>query len=150
VHPDMAELAETAMARRAALLAMGATGLAAVAGCASYGGDSAGQASAPPPQQPQKSGTVLGAAADVPVGGGKVFADQQVVVTQPAKGTFEAFSVVCPHQGCAVDEVKNGTINCPCHGSKFRVADGAVAAGPAKTGLAKKSVTVAGDKITLA
>src|SRR5438445_330336 len=73
----------------------------------------------------------VGATADVPVGGGKVFADKQVVVTQPAQGTFAAFSAVCTHQGCTVDSVANGTINCPCHGSKFKIADGSVATGPA-------------------
>ena len=42
-------------------------------------------------------------------------------------GTFMAFTAVCTHQGCIVGEVKDGTINCPCHGSKFKVADGSVA-----------------------
>ncbi|MEU0532703.1 hypothetical protein [Amycolatopsis tolypomycina] len=33
---------------------------------------------------PGSGGTELGVAGDIPVGGGKVFADKQVVVTQPA------------------------------------------------------------------
>ncbi|NBH03113.1 Rieske (2Fe-2S) protein, partial [Amycolatopsis sp. SID8362] len=108
---------------------------------------------APPPsaaQPPAAGGTELGAAADIPVGGGKVFADRQVVVTQPVAGTFAAFSAVCTHQGCTVDTVADGTINCPCHGSKFKIADGSVANGPASQPLAKKAVTVTGGKITLA
>ena len=132
------------VARRAAL-ALGAAGLAAAAGCSTYGSDSGSTSSAP-----AAAGGVLGAAADVPVGGGKVFADKQVVVTQPAKGTFAAFSAVCTHQGCTVDTVANGTINCPCHGSKFKIADGSVATGPASKPLPKKNVTVAGGQITLA
>jgi len=60
------------------------------------------------------------------------------VVTQPVSGTFKAFSATCTHQGCAVSEVANGTINCPCHGSRFAVADGSVTAGPATTPLARK------------
>jgi len=69
-------------------------------------------------------------------------ADQQVVVTQPTAGTFAAFGTVCPHQGCAVNEVADGLIKCPCHGSEFRVADGSVAAGPAPRGLPAKQATL--------
>jgi Rieske Fe-S protein len=118
----------------------------AAAGCARYA-DSAAEAPAPP--EPAAEGTVIGAASDVPVGGGKVFADKKIVVTQPKKGEFKGFSVVCPHQGCAVNEVKGKTINCPCHGSKFGIADGAVKAGPSKKPLPEQQVTVGADgKIT--
>ncbi len=61
---------------------------------------------------------------DVPVGGGVVLADQKIVVTQPVAGTVKAFSAVCTHAGCAVADVTDGTINCPCHGSRFAIADG--------------------------
>jgi Rieske Fe-S protein len=113
---------------------------AACAACARYGG----------PQFPgetdqaaseQSTGEVLGKATDVPVGGGKVFADQKLVVTQSEAGQFKAFSAVCPHQGCLVDEVAGGTINCPCHGSKFKL-DGSVSVGPAQQALAPTAVSV--------
>jgi Rieske Fe-S protein len=137
---------ETVVPRRTALAVMGAAGAAVVAACSNYS-ESSGSA----PEAPAAAaGSPLGAAADVPVGGGKVFTEQKVVVTQPAKGKFAAFSAVCTHQGCIVDEVKDGTINCPCHGSKFKIADGSVAAGPAPKPLETKKVTVASDKITLA
>ena len=44
----------------------------------------------------------------------------------------------------------DGVIVCPCHGSKFAVADGAVTAGPAKRPLPAKTVAVEGDSIVLA
>jgi hypothetical protein len=61
------------------------------------------------------TGMALGAASEIKVGGGKIFADQQVVVTQPASGTFKAFSTTCTDQGCQVSQVSGGLIECPCH-----------------------------------
>jgi Rieske Fe-S protein len=92
---------------------------------------------------------VLGAASAVPVGGGKIFADQSVVVTQPSAGTFKAFSAICTHQGCTVSSVSGGTINCPCHGSKFKIADGSVAGGPAKRPLPGKQVNESGGQLSV-
>jgi Rieske Fe-S protein len=94
-------------------------------------------------------GTVLGAASAVPVGGGMVYTDAKVVVTQPTKGEYKAFSAVCTHVGCLCNQVAGGTINCPCHGSKFKITDGSVVAGPAPAPLAAKTVTVSGGKILL-
>ena len=91
----------------------------------------------------------LAKVADIPVGGGKVFKDRNVVVTQPTQGTIKCFSAICTHQGCTVGDVSGGTINCPCHGSKFKVADGSVANGPATKPLEVVNVTVSGDTITL-
>jgi len=97
------------------------------------------------------SGTTdLAKTSDIPVGGGKVFKDQKVVVTQPVKGEFKAFSAVCTHQGCTVAKVADGTIDCPCHESRFSIADGAVKGGPAPRPLPAKEITVKGDTITLA
>ena len=87
--------------------------------------------------------------ADIPVGGGKVFPDLGVVVTQPEQGVFKAFSSVCTHQGNPVGSVSDGTINCPFHGSKFDIATGEVKNGPASKALPAKSVTVGSDGITV-
>jgi Rieske Fe-S protein len=95
------------------------------------------------------SGTLLGQASDIPVGGGKVFTDAKVVVTQPTKGVFKGFSAVCTHVGCLCNQVADGTINCPCHGSKFTIATGAVVAGPAPSPLPAAPITVTGGKILL-
>jgi len=97
----------------------------------------------------QMMGTVLGATADVPVGGGMVYTAAKVVVTQPVKGEFKVFSAVCTHVGCICNQVADGTINCPCHGAKFKITDGSVVAGPAPTPLAAKAFTVTNGKILL-
>ncbi|MFC8828607.1 Rieske (2Fe-2S) protein [Streptomyces sp. NPDC057137] len=95
-------------------------------------------------------GEVLAKTADIPEGGGKVFEDKGVVVTQPAAGEFKAFSSVCTHSGCTVGDISNGTITCPCHGSQFDAADGSVKKGPANKPLGATAITVEGDSISLA
>lgn len=92
----------------------------------------------------------LASTADIPEGGGKVFADSKVVVTQPAAGEFKAFSATCTHQGCAVKSVADGVINCPCHNSNFSIADGSVQSGPATKPLPAMEITVSGNSIILA
>ncbi|MET9763343.1 Rieske (2Fe-2S) protein [Streptomyces sp. NPDC006372] len=96
------------------------------------------------------AGSALASTADIPEGGGKVFADQKVVVTQPTAGEFKAFSATCTHQGCAVKSIANGVINCPCHNSNFSITDGSVKSGPAPKPLPEMKITVDGDSITLA
>jgi Rieske Fe-S protein len=92
----------------------------------------------------------LASTGDIPVGGGKIFSDDKVVVTQPTAGTFKAYDTTCTHAGCAVTKISGGTINCPCHGAKFSLEDGSVAAGPAPSPLQEVSIKVEGDSIQLA
>jgi Rieske Fe-S protein len=94
-------------------------------------------------------GTVLGAAREIPVGGGTIFTAARVVVTQPARGQYRAFSAVCTHVGCVLNQVTGGTINCPCHGSRFTITNGAVVAGPAPAPLPKKPVRIADGMIVI-
>jgi Rieske Fe-S protein len=144
----------TAIPRRT----VAAAGIVAIAGaataCSRYGGPAAqptggGAGTGSTGTGGAGGGTVLGKTSDVPVGGGAIFKNEQVVVTQPAAGTFKGFSAVCTHQGCIVATVANGTINCTCHGSRFAIADGSVANGPANTPLSERSVTITNDQITL-
>ncbi len=87
--------------------------------------------------------------ADVPVGGGRIFAAQKLVVTQPTAGEFRAFSAVCTHQGCLVGSVTDAVIECPCHASKFAISDGSVQAGPAARALPGLKLTSSGDSLTV-
>lgn len=140
-----------ASTRRGVLAGAGLVGLAGLAAACGSGGDSDGGGGGDFTEGSAAiSGQSLGQASEIPVGGGKIFADQKVVVTQPTQGDFKAFSAVCTHAGCAVGSVSGGTINCPCHGSKFKIADGSPAGGPAKEPLAAQQVKVEGGNITLA
>lgn len=147
--------------RRGLLRTTGALCVAGCTGCATYGtprdaapapaepapapapGPSGGEPAAAPEQG-------LAAASEIPVGGGRVFAEEGVVVTQPQAGTFAAFGATCPHQGCLVDQVTDAGITCPCHGSVFALADGAPLEGPATSALETRRVDLAGDRVVLA
>jgi Rieske Fe-S protein len=142
------------------LLGAGALGAASVlAACGGNDGTSTGTPTTAPqatsPSAPETTGaspTEQPAgikAADIPVGGGKVFPDEHVVITQPTQGTFKAFDATCTHMQCTVASVSGGTINCPCHGSKYKIADGSVEQGPATRSLSPKTVTVSGGTLTI-
>jgi nitrite reductase/ring-hydroxylating ferredoxin subunit len=158
--------AEGGASRRGFLLGAGAAGAAVVlAGCGGSGDDggtaepgggtTTGAAATGQPATSAPEATSGGAAggiaktSDIPVGGGKVFASEHVVITQPTAGMFKCFSSTCTHQGCTVDNVSNGTINCPCHGSKYAIASGAVEGGPAPRPLPEKQIKVQGGEISL-
>jgi Rieske Fe-S protein len=124
----------TSVTRRTVLAGCCAAGAALAAGCAK------GQAQSTPVRLPL---------AGIEVGGGKVFAEHQIVVSQPTPGTYKAFSASCTHQGCLVREAVDGIIRCPCHGSRFNATDGTVVRGPAQDPLPERAVTVERDFITV-
>lgn len=128
--------------RRTILLTTTAT--AFTAGC---GGGDGGSGSAS--QAPASGGKELATTAEIPVGGGRIFGTEKVVVTQPTKDEFKCFSAICTHQGCTVAKVADGTIDCPCHGSRFHIADGSVAHGPATRPLPAEKFEVRGNSIRL-
>jgi nitrite reductase/ring-hydroxylating ferredoxin subunit len=136
--------------RRGALAGIGVAGVAAVVaacgggsgGTSGSGGSGAGGSSG--------SSTALGATSEIPVGGGKIFTAEKVVVTQPKAGEFKGFSAICTHMGCTVDKIAAGTIDCPCHGSKYSITDAHVVHGPAPKPLPVKKIKVANGKVSLA
>jgi nitrite reductase/ring-hydroxylating ferredoxin subunit len=136
------------LSRRQALAGAATAGIGLPLLAACGGGGSTASDTAP--TTPGSSSKPLVAEADIPVGGGAVFPDQKVVVTQPTAGEFKGFSATCTHQGCLVANVEGGTINCPCHGSKFSIDDGSVEAGPAPSPLGEVELEIKGGKISVA
>ena len=141
------------LSRRRALTGAAAGGLALPILSACGGGGAAGGTTNG--GKSSSSGGLV-ARADVPLGGGVILGDQNVVVTQPSKGTFEGFSATCTHQGCILASVAGGTINCGCHGSQFSITDGSNVAGPSGSPagsvapLPKVAVRAKGANIVLA
>jgi Rieske Fe-S protein len=154
--------------RRTVLACAGAACAAALTGCSTYNsnsgintGPTAPSSSAPATSAGGASSSgagngggnaaaALAKTSDVPVGGGTILNDKKIVITQPQSGTFKAFTAVCTHAGCTVGSVSGGTINCPCHGSKFNIATGAVVNGPAASPLAPVNIQVQGTSIVQA
>ena len=136
------------LARRPVLCGAAAICVTAVGGCAGYGKGRP----APPPAQPAQAAanapTPIATVADLPVGGGAILADRQLVVTRPTATEVRVLSAVCTHQGCLVDSVANGTIACACHGSAFSLT-GEVTSGPATQPLPARQFSVVDGVVTL-
>jgi thiosulfate dehydrogenase [quinone] large subunit len=92
------------------------------------------------------SGTAIGPATGVPLGGSAAFTDPSTgdpaLVIHQTAGDFVAFDAICPHQGCTVAyQPSSRIIACPCHGSEFDAKNGNVIRGPAATGLTPIRIT---------
>ncbi|GGK23809.1 iron-sulfur protein [Pilimelia terevasa] len=140
--------------RRAVLFGAGALGAGALlAGCGDDEPAATPSTAAPATSAPADGQGTPGAptpltpAAAVPVGGGVILADREIVVTQPEKGVYKGFSAKCTHKGCVVKDVTGGNIHCACHESLFSIKDGSVQGGPAPVPLPERPVKLEGADI---
>lgn len=101
---------------------------------------------------PEASGGVLVTASEVRIdlartpslglpGGSLLVREAAVIVLRDGGGDYRAFSAVCPHAGCGIDDMREGRMRCPCHGSEFG-ADGGVVVGPAREPLVPLPVSI--------
>jgi nitrite reductase/ring-hydroxylating ferredoxin subunit len=91
---------------------------------------------------PSTSAGQLVESSKVPVAGGiKVESSAGVLMlVQPTKGNFAAYSAICTHAGCEVTRATAQAIICTCHDSEFSTDTGARLAGPASRPLRKFEV----------
>jgi Rieske Fe-S protein len=154
-RPDDGPEVQRATSRRSVLLGAGALGAAGI--LAACGDDSApssspsttGASTATAPGQTEAPAEPDLTTAQVPVGGGVILTNKNVIVTQPTEGEFLAFAATCTHMQCQLSSILGDKITCDCHGSQFSIADGSVARGPATRPLPPRGVTVDGDSLIL-
>jgi len=141
------------LSRRTAISLGGATilgvGTVALAAC-SPSGAGAGAASAEGAGTgPQfAKNTPVADLSDIPVGGtlAATVDGKPVLLAQPTEGKVVCFSAICTHQGCTVGAAATD-FECPCHGSTYAAATGAVTNGPAVRALAKIAVKVSDGSV---
>lgn len=138
-RPAVDSVSSRVFSRRATLLTGAVASTAVLASCAEGGT----KVTAP-------DGTVdMAAASSVEVGKSAKLTrgTTTIIVTQPTKGDYKAYSPVCTHQGCQLQVQDSTRIVCPCHGSEFAPADGSVIHGPAETPLKTYPVQVKDGRI---
>jgi Rieske Fe-S protein len=95
---------------------------------------------------------VIGRAADLPVGGVKLFAyptpDDPAILVRKTDGALAAFSQKCTHLSCAVYySTERNRLECPCHEGYFSVDDGRVLQGPPPRPLPRIRVEERGGRL---
>lgn len=139
--------------RRSFVVATGATVAGTLAGCGG-GGSSPSTPSTPAPT-PTPAGELrlplMGVgetvAASVILVGGLV---TPLAVTRLSETEAVTVSRVCTHQSCtvALPGAPGATLDCPCHGSRFRTS-GQVVNGPAARALAQFPTRIVGSEVVI-
>jgi Rieske Fe-S protein len=142
--------ADDAPSRRTVLTAgvvLAGAGVASIAGCGSKKASGSAAASTSK-ASPSAASNVIVAVATVPVGSAvsATYQGQPILVSQPTAGKIVAFSAICTHQGCTVAPSGDKFL-CPCHGSEYNAATGAVILGPAPLPLPSVAVHVTGANV---
>ena len=140
--------------RRSFVVATGSTLAGALAGCGGGGGSSPSSPSTPAPT-PGPSGELrlplMGVgetvAASVTLVGGLV---TPLAVTRLSEAEAVTVSRICTHQACtvALPGAPGATLDCPCHGSRFRT-NGQVVNGPAARALAQFPTRIVGNEVVV-
>jgi nitrite reductase/ring-hydroxylating ferredoxin subunit len=86
-------------------------------------------------RQPLYAHREIASAAEIPVGGVKLFAyptpEDPCILVRTAADSYVAYSQKCTHLSCAVYyDPATQRLACPCHQGYFAIADGSVLQGP--------------------
>lgn len=88
---------------------------------------------------------------DIKVGSARIFnlaSGKSVVITQPKKGVFKAFSAYCTHEKIKLDGLSGTNLICSKHNAYFDTTSGArTNRSPARSDLPKYVVTVSGTSV---
>jgi Rieske Fe-S protein len=76
--------------------------------------------------------------------------DTPLAVTRVSATEAVTVSRVCTHMGCtvALPGAPGGTLDCPCHGSRFQLG-GQVVQGPAARNLSSFPTRIVGDEVVI-
>lgn len=135
---------------RPTVLATGAVGTSALAGCGVGGETCAIPDAGTAPSG--GSGRQLAVLADIDVGAAVAVGDEScgaVVVARPTSTSAVAFSAICPHKGVIV-QPRGHQLLCPAHGALFTASTGEVKRGPADRALTKVAVSVVDGRVLTA
>jgi cytochrome b6-f complex iron-sulfur subunit len=127
----------------AGLAAAGTAGVAAIAGCSSTkqaGPAASSDSSGGSPPLAKLAGIPVGDSVSARLNG------KPIMISQPTAGTVVAFTAICTHLGCTVAPAGK-QFHCPCHGSVYDAATGAVISGPAPKPLAAIAVKIDGGDV---
>jgi 3-phenylpropionate/trans-cinnamate dioxygenase ferredoxin subunit len=93
----------------------------------------------------------VGTAADLSEGEMRAFEVSGRRVVARVSGSLHAFDDTCTHRQCSLaeGELEEATVTCPCHGSQFDVATGAVLNPPATEPVKTYPVRVEGDDLQI-
>jgi nitrite reductase/ring-hydroxylating ferredoxin subunit len=135
--PEGLDPARRTVLRSAAVVAAASVPLLAVPGTA--------EAKPKPPKGKKKP---VADVKDIPVGSGKYFEKDTLIVTQPKKGQFKAFHATCTHANCPITNFETkGQMVCECHNGVFSIDDGKVIKGPARRPMKPEKIVVEKGKI---
>ena len=123
-HSEKDPLSRRKFLRLSTRAAFGLAGLLGLAGLVRYFSHSPGSG--------KQTEFDLGLTSDFPESGKLLRLDIPAAIYRTPDG-FRAFSLVCTHLGCMVEESEVG-FSCPCHGSEFS-NEGRVIQGPAEDDL---------------
>jgi cytochrome b6-f complex iron-sulfur subunit len=71
------------------------------------------------------------------------------IIAYRERDSIRIFSARCSHLGCKINEVREGRLICPCHGSEFDTKTGKAIKGPALRPLKELNFEIRDDQVVV-